>query len=281
MDNFNNLINIIKNITFANVVDILLVAYIFYKGFILIKETRAEQLIKGLILIVVATQLSKILGFTTLYWIIQNTLTVGLIALVIIFQPELRKGLEHIGRSRILSKKIFDNEAEIEKVVDEITIASLNLASTKTGALMVIEQDTGLNEFTVNGVNIDAVATSALLENIFVVNTPLHDGAVIIRKDRILAAACVLPLTEQSVRQELGTRHRAAIGITENSDAIAIVVSEETGTISLALNGKLTRNYNSERLKMVLTKLLQRSNSSTNTSMFKKVKTWLIKTDKK
>ena len=280
MGNITNLFSIIKNITFINVLDILIVAYIFYKLFMLIKETRAEQLIKGLVFIVIVMKVSQILGLITLYSIIQNTLTVGLIAIIVIFQPELRKALEHLGRSKVFSKKYFDTDEEIKKVVDEITIAAVDLSSTKTGALILIEQETGLSDFAVSGVRLDAIISSQLLENIFFENTPLHDGAVIIRRDRIYAAACVLPLTEQSISKELGTRHRAAIGITENSDCLAVVVSEETGTISLAINGKLTRNYNAERLKIVLEKAIKH-NITTDTAMFKKVKTWFSKTDKK
>lgn len=280
MGNLSSILSLIRNIEPRNIIDILIVAYIFYKILMLIKETRAEQLIKGLILVVVVMKLSQILGFVTLYWIIQNTLTVGLIAIIIIFQPELRKALEHLGRSRFFTKKFFENEEEMEKVVGELAIAATNLSSTKTGALIVIEQETGLSDFVQSGVKLDAIISSSLLENIFFENSPLHDGAVIIRRDRIYAAACVMPLTEQIVSKELGTRHRAAIGITENSDAIAIVVSEETGTISLAINGKLTRNYNAERLMLVLKKLFKRNMENYNT-MFKRVKTWLSKTRNK
>lgn len=280
MEKFSGILSIIKNITFKNIIDILIVAYILYKVFMLIRETRAEQLIKGLILIFIVTKLSEACGLVTLYWIIENTITVGVIALVVIFQPELRKALEHLGRSKILTKKIFESEEEIENLVGEIATAAGDLSSTKTGALIIIEQETGLNDIVQSGIKIDAATSSALLENIFVENTPLHDGAVIIRKDRIVAAACVLPLTEQNVSNELGTRHRASIGITENSDAIAVVVSEETGTISLALNGRLTRNYTPERLKNVLIRLLKR-NMNVDTNMVKKVKTWLTKTKNK
>ncbi|SKA79406.1 diadenylate cyclase [Caloramator quimbayensis] len=280
MGNLSSILSLIRNIEPRNIIDILIVAYIFYKILMLIKETRAEQLIKGLILVVVVMKLSQILGFVTLYWIIQNTLTVGLIAIIVIFQPELRKALEHLGRSRFFTKKFFESEEEMEKVVSELAIAATNLSSTKTGALIVIEQETGLSDFVQSGVKLDAIVSSSLLENIFFENSPLHDGAVIIRRDRIYAAACVMPLTEQLVSKELGTRHRAAIGITENSDAIAIVVSEETGTISLAINGKLTRNYNAERLMLVLKKLFKRNMENYNT-MFKRVKTWLSKTKNK
>lgn len=280
MEDIYNIMNIVKNITLWNIVDILIVAYILYKLIMLIRETRAEQLIKGLFLIVVVMKISEILGLVTINYIIKNTLTVGLIAVIVIFQPELRKALEHLGRSKILTRKIFDSDEEIQKVVDEIVIASVNLSESKTGALMIIEQETGLNDYLQSGIKIDAEVSSALLENIFVVNTPLHDGAVIIRRDRIAAAACVLPLTEQQVKKELGTRHRAGIGITESSDSVAVVVSEETGNISLALNGKLTRNYNGERLKLVLTKILER-NMNPDTSMVKKVKEWLTKKNEK
>ncbi len=280
MEDIYNIMNIVKNITLWNIVDILIVAYILYKLIMLIRETRAEQLIKGLFLIVVVMKISEILGLVTINYIIKNTLTVGLIAVIVIFQPELRKALEHLGRSKILTRKIFDSDEEIQKVVDEIVIAAVNLSESKTGALMIIEQETGLNDYLQSGIKIDAEVSSALLENIFVVNTPLHDGAVIIRRDRIAAAACVLPLTEQQVKKELGTRHRAGIGITESSDSVAVVVSEETGNISLALNGKLTRNYNGERLKLVLTKILER-NMNPDTSMVKKVKEWLTKKNEK
>lgn len=280
MGNFSNILTIVKNITIWNVLDILIVGYIFYKLYTLIRESRAEQLIKGLALIIIVLKLSDILQLVALHWILQNTLTVGLIAIIVIFQPELRKALEHLGRSRFLTRKFFDTEEEMQKVVDEITIAATNLSESKTGALIIIEQETGLRDYVANGILIDAAVSSALLENIFVVNTPLHDGAVIIRRDRIIAAACVLPLTEHEVKKELGTRHRAAIGITESSDAIAVVVSEETGNISLSINGRLTRNYNGERLKLVLTKIMEH-NKAKEATMYKKVKTWLTKVDKK
>lgn len=275
MGDITGILSIIKNINISNVVDIIIVAYILYKLFVLIHETRAEQLIKGLVFIVIVMKLSEVFGLITLYWLIQNTLTVGLIALIIIFQPELRKALEHLGRSKIFTKKLFDTDEEIERVVNEITIAAVNLSETKTGALIVIEQETGLNDFMESGIIIDAHATSALLENIFVENTPLHDGSVIIRRDRIIAAACVLPLTEQDLDKELGTRHRAAVGVTENSDCIAVIVSEETGTISLAINGRITRNYGAEKLKNILSKALKHNMISGKTT-FKKVKEWLL-----
>ncbi|WDC83615.1 diadenylate cyclase CdaA [Caloramator sp. mosi_1] len=280
MFDLNSMISIIKHITVLNVIDILIVAYIFYKLFSLIRKTRAEQLVKGLVFILLVMKASEILGLITLHWLIQNTLTVGLIALIIIFQPELRKALEHLGRSKILNRRIFDSDEEVEKVVNEIVIAADNLSKSKTGALIVIEQDTGLNDYVESGTVIDGIVSSQLLENIFVENTPLHDGAVIIRKDRIIAASCVLPLTEQFVSKELGTRHRAAIGITETCDALAVVVSEETGIISISINGKLVRGYNAERLKKVLYGVLKK-NIEIDTTLFKRVKVWLSKINSK
>ncbi|MEG0568203.1 MAG: diadenylate cyclase CdaA [Clostridium sp.] len=274
------MLSILENITIWNIVDILIVAYIFYKLFILIKETRAEQLIKGLVFIVVVMKLSEVFGLMALNYLIQSTLTVGVIALIIIFQPELRKALERLGRSKIITRKLFDTEEEIEDVTKEIAKSVQSLSQTKTGALIVIEMETGLVEYTENSTKIDGLVSSQLLENIFVENTPLHDGAVIIRRNRILAAAAVLPLTHQNVNKSLGTRHRAALGISEASDAIAIVVSEETGNISLAVNGRLTRNYNEEKLISVLTKVLKQ-NSTSSTTMVKRVKQWFKKIIKK
>lgn len=280
MFDINSMISILKHLTVLNVIDITIVAYIFYKLFILIRKTRAEQLVKGLVLILLVMKISEILGLITLHWLIQNTLTVGLIALIIIFQPELRKALEHLGRSKILNRRLFDSDEEVEKVVNEIVIAADNLSKNRTGALIIIEQDTGLNDYVESGTVIDGIVSAQLLENIFVENTPLHDGAVIIRKDRIVAASCVLPLTEQFVSKELGTRHRAAIGITETCDAIAVVVSEETGTISISINGKLVRGYNAERLKKVLYGILKKNIEIDNT-FFKRVKEWLTKINNK
>ena len=252
------LINTIKNISVWSVLDILVVSFIFYKGYMLIKETRAEQLLKGLVFIVALIPISYIFKLDMLYFILNKTLTIGVLSVIIIFQPEIRRALEHLGRSA------FDdihNSQSVEKrneVVNEITTAVENLAETKTGALIVIEQVTGLGDILASGTIIDAKVTSALLENIFVVNTPLHDGATIIRKDRIHASGCVLPLTNNNlINKKLGTRHRAAMGLSENSDALIIVVSEETGVISLAVNGKLTRNYDKDKLRTILIKLME------------------------
>jgi diadenylate cyclase len=267
--------NLVTRIRPVNIIDILIVSYIFYKLFMLIKETRAETLLKGLVLILIIMKVSEITGLITLYWIIKNAITVGFIALIIIFQPELRRALEHLGRSRLFAKPFMVTEEEVDNITSQLVEAAVSMSAEKTGALIVMEQETGLNDYIETGVKVDAALTSQLLENIFVVNTPLHDGAVIIRNNRIAAAACFLPLTENhTISKKLGTRHRAALGISECSDAIVIIVSEETGNISLAINGRLTRNYNAERLKDILTRIIQHRLSKRTTS-WERVNNWI------
>lgn len=233
-------------------VDILIIALIFYKIMDLIKETRAEQLIKGIVMLIIATKVSEMLGLHTVYWLLKNAMTVGFIAILIIFQPELRRALEHLGRGRFFSKGDMVDQ-ELDMMLDEINNAVAQLSKSKTGALIILEQDTGLNEHMETGIPIDSKVTAQLLVNIFIPNTPLHDGALVIRKNRIAAAACFLPLTQnQNLSKELGTRHRAALGITELSDALAIVVSEETGVISFAMEGKLSRYLDTKSLKEII-----------------------------
>lgn len=270
-----NIWNLLKHISIINIIDILIVSYILYKLFMLIKQTRAETLLKGLVLIIVIMKVSQFAGLITLYKIIESTIKVGFIALIILFQPELRRALEHLGRNGLFSKNLEVTEEEMDKIISQIVEAAVNLSKTKTGALIVIEQKTGLKDYIETGVKIDAMVSSQLLENIFVVNTPLHDGAVIIRNDRIESAGSFLPLTENSnISKQLGTRHRAAIGISENSDALVIVVSEETGNISLAVNGKLTRNYNGERLKDILIRIMKHRNEKKITA-WGWIKSWI------
>ena len=211
-----------------------------------------------------------------LYFILNKTLTIGVLSVVIIFQPEIRRALEHLGRSAFDETHNIRDVQEREKVIDEIVTAVQDLAETKTGALIAIEQGTGLGEVLASGTIVDAVVSSALLENIFVVNTPLHDGATIIRQDRIYASGCVLPLTSNnSINKKLGTRHRAGIGLSENSDALVIIVSEETGTISLAMSGRLTRNYDKEKLKTTLLTMMKNNENRKVKSAGERVKTWI------
>jgi diadenylate cyclase len=242
------------NIRIRDIFDILIVAMAFYKILMLIRETRAEQLIKGIFMLFALTKISEWLELYTLNWILDTTMTVGLIAILIVFQPELRRGLEYIGRSRFFTKSFMEIKREsLNEVFDEIVDAVASLSRQKIGALIVIERETGLNEVAETGTRIDGKVTSDLLINIFIPNTPLHDGAVIIKDDKIKAAGCFLPLTDNtSLSKDLGTRHRAALGISERSDCLVIVVSEETGSISMAERGSLARYLDTKTLKQIL-----------------------------
>lgn len=252
----NAIINIISSIRIMDVIDIAIVAYVFYKILMLIRETRAEQLIKGLVVLLVIMKVSEWAKLYVVHFILLNTMTLGLIALIIVFQPELRRALEYIGRNKIFFAKMAEEQEEaLNRTVHELVSAVVSLSREQIGALIVMERQTGLNEIVSTGVRVDAEISSGLLINIFIPNTPLHDGSVIIRKDRILAAGCFLPLSaNQSISKELGTRHRAALGIAEQSDALVIIVSEETGTISVALNGKLSRYLDANTLTSVIKK---------------------------
>ena len=278
MQNFITMVmNSLKSMSFTAIIDILEVAFIFYKGYMLIKETRAEQLLKGIAFIIILIPISAILNLSMLYFILSKTLTIGIISVVIIFQPEIRRALEHLGRSAFEDKHGFVDKEQRNIYVNEIVNAVSNLADSKTGALIAIEQGTGLGEIISSGTIIEAKITSNLLENIFVVNTPLHDGATIIGKDKILAAGCVLPLTNnKEINKKLGTRHRAGIGLSEISDALVIIVSEETGIISLAINGRLTRNYDKDRLRSILLKIMDHREEKNVKTAGKKVKTWIV-----
>ncbi len=243
-------------IRIRDILDIAIVAYLIYKGVKLVRETRAVQIITGIVVLVIATQLSGWFKLNAVNYILVNTMEVGLVAILVVFQPELRKALEKVGRSTVRSIT-SSQQANNDSIVMDIVNASSNLSSTKTGALIILERQTKLGDIIRTGVALNSDVTSELLENIFVPNTPLHDGAVIIGDNKIKAAACFLPLTQATnLSQELGTRHRAAIGITEIADCLSVVVSEETGRISVAQEGKLYRNISlpelEERLKSVL-----------------------------
>lgn len=242
------------------IIDISVVSWVVYKLIILVRETRAWQLIKGILLILIATELSRLLGLKTIYFILSGLLSVMAIGAIVLFQPELRRALEQIGRSRFKDIFIFDEEnsrIQVTAVIEEIVKACSELSAKYTGALIVIERETKIGEIINTGTQLESHVSSELLINLFVPDTPLHDGAVIIRDNRIKAAACFLPLTDNpNLSKELGTRHRAALGITEVSDSIAVVVSEESGKISFALNGGLTRNLTTDTLRKALNKNL-------------------------
>lgn len=260
--------NYILNIRMRDVMDIVIVALVIYKLYVLLRETRAEQLAKGIVVLLVLTKVSEWMELYTINWILNNAMTVGTLALLIVFQPELRRGLEYIGRSRLLSKSLIEIRGEsLSNVVDEIVEAVASLSRQKIGALIVMERQTGLNEVVETGTKIEGFVSSDLLINIFIPNTPLHDGAVIIKDDKIKAAACFLPLTDNSgLSKELGTRHRAALGISERSDSLAIIVSEETGAISIAENGTIARYLDAKTLRQILLDMYKPK--SNNQSLF-------------
>ncbi|MDU1599627.1 diadenylate cyclase CdaA [Peptostreptococcus anaerobius] len=270
----NKISQIALKISINDAIDMLIIAYIFYKMLMFIKDTRAEQLFKGVIMLLVATQLSGMLKLHTLYWILVKILEVGFILPFIIFQPELRAGLEHIGRNTSIIKFGGHGDSDIDKdqdlVIAEMVDALYDLASRKIGALVVLEGKTKINEIVDTGTKIEGRVTKQLLCNIFIPNTPLHDGAVVVRDKKIKSATCILPLTQRKdISKELGTRHRAAIGVSEMSDCLTLVVSEETGSVSITRSGKIYRDVTRERLTNILKNFYK--TKSENTNIFKEL----------
>ena len=253
--------NIIHRPTWIDYVDIIIIAFLIYQLVLLTRQTRAIQVLKGLAMIIVASYLSELIGLTALNWVLRSILNNGVIALMILFQPELRRALEQIGRSTKLDRSAQRDESE--RIVDEITQCLLRLSRRRVGALIVFEQRTGLKDITESsGTAIDSLISAPLLENIFEPNTPLHDGAVIIRGQRIVSAACVLTLSNNpAISRDLGTRHRAGLGVSESTDAIVLIVSEETGIISMARGGKLTRHLDAEGLRKLLGEMYHQEHS--------------------
>ena len=252
---FQNLLYQVPAIGISDIVDILVVSIIFYSLLRLIRSTSAARVARAILLLLAITLLTDVLNLYTLNWLLNKILEVGAIALIIVFQPELRRALEHIGRGNLFSREFFgsiiDNGSE--DTVREMHQAITDLAKRRVGALIVIEQRTGLGDIINTGTLIEGRISAPLIENIFEPNTPLHDGAMIIRNNEIVAAACILPLVEDiAVARELGTRHRAGLGISSVSDSITIIVSEETGVISMARDGKLVRYIDSKALRNLL-----------------------------
>ena len=251
----NLLWNVFNRPTIADILDILIVAFLLYELLMLTRETRASAVLKGLVMLVLASWFSDLLGLTALNWVLLNVVNNGAVVLVVLFQPELRKALEQIG-SGTLRKGGRRSDAASQNVVDELIACLLKLSRRRVGALIVLEQRIGLKDVVETGTALNSDISAALLENIFEPNTPLHDGAVVIRGNHIMAAACILSLSEgKGISRELGTRHRAALGITETTDAISLIVSEETGIISMARNGRLTRHLDRAALEELLTPL--------------------------
>lgn len=255
------------NIGIRDIIDILVVAYLIYIVLAWIKDTRTWALFKGVVIILAVASGAYILQLHTLWWVVSNTITVGTIALLVVFQPELRRALEQIGRGKLF-ESLLSNGGEhgdglSNEAIDGITKACVHMSKFKTGALIVLEQETQLGDVERTGIKIDSAISSQLLINIFEKNTPLHDGAVIIKNNRISAATCFLPLSDSmEISKDLGTRHRAAIGISEVTDALVLVVSEENGTISCVRNGKIKRGLDAELIKKILvaTQKKKRSN---------------------
>ncbi|MCI6157435.1 MAG: diadenylate cyclase CdaA [Peptoniphilaceae bacterium] len=251
---FRNLTSLLTTFQVTDLIDILVISVIVYYIILLVKETRAEQLIKGFIVILVFAQLSEALNLYTVHWVLSNLMTVVVILIIVVFQPELRRAFERLGRSRGWLLNFANNEdKKTESRIEEIVRACMSLSRQKIGALIVLEGNTGLNDIIESGTEIDGYVTAELLINIFIPNTPLHDGAVVIRNDKVLAAGVFLPLTQNiNLDRELGTRHRAALGISERSDALVVVVSEETGLISICSNGEIVRHLDEQTLRDML-----------------------------
>ncbi len=255
MDVFNEMI---KNFRWAlDALDIALVAFIIYRIILLIKGTRAVQMLLGLAVIMAVYVGSQVTELYTLQWILDNFLSSIVLVIVVIFQSDIRRALMHVGRNPFFADAAYREET---RIIDELVAAAVNLASKRVGALVVIERETGLKSFMEVGVEIDAKISADLISAIFMPASPIHDGALVLQRGRLMKAGCFLPLTENpDISKNLGTRHRAAIGLTEAVDAVAIVVSEETGKISVVVGGRITRDLDSKSLRRILTRLLDSS----------------------
>ena len=256
----------IPRITWTDIIEIVIIAFVIYNVMVWIKNTKAWVLLKGIIIVVIFALIAYILNLKTILWIAGKTISVGIIALVIIFQPELRRALEQLGRKKILFGLFRFNDGREKgerfssKTAEEIVRACFDMGAAYTGALIVIEQDMVLEEYEKTGITVDGLVTSQLLINIFEHNTPLHDGAVIIRGDRVVAATCYLPLSDNnSLNKALGTRHRAGVGISEVTDSMTIIVSEETGRVSVAVGGELIHDIDADSLRNKLEYLRRRT----------------------
>lgn len=252
--------NLLEHPDWRNLADVLILAILIYQVIKLVMHTRSNSLFKGIAVVLVMAWLASALHLNAVSWLLTQIISMGLLFIVILFQPEFRRGLEQIGRSKMMRRLIGlpnrQNPERVEENVTEIVRAMNNMARKKIGALIVVERHTGLGDVIETGTVVDAQISQPLIENIFEPNTPLHDGAMVIRNRRIEAAACILPLSEDtSISRDLGTRHRAAIGITETTDAVSLIVSEETGIISMAREGRLTRHLDGRSLNILLTEL--------------------------
>ena len=257
-----------------DIVEIIIIAFTIYQIILWVRNTRAWMLVKGIIFLLFFSVVAILLKMDVILWIFKNAINVGIIAVLIVFQPELRSALEQLGRKNVISSVLsFENDDDDVKVSDKTVSALVKACSemsrSKTGALIVLENEILLKEIEKTGIGIDAIFTSQLIINIFEHNTPLHDGAVIIRDNRIVSATCYLPMSDNlELSKELGTRHRAAVGVSEVSDSLTVIVSEETGAISLAMNGALTRDIDSGDLRQRINEILGRSDSDNKRRSF-------------
>ena len=248
-----------RNFGLRSAIDIVVVAVVFYQFYMLIKRTRAVQLVKGVMVLLTVSLLAKYFKLVTISYLLDTLFQMFVIAIPVVFQPELRKALEQLGRGSFFTRHpLLPGVNNLEQVAEELVRCTQVLSKNRIGALIVIERKTGVQDFVETGIKIDGVVSSEFLVNIFIPNTPLHDGAVIIRGDRVAAAGCFLPLSENpNIQKELGTRHRAALGLTEITDALVIVVSEETGAISVGIDGALTRFMDEKMLRELLLRELE------------------------
>lgn len=268
---FIQLQGLLSSITILDIIDIVVVAYFLYRVYLMLKNTHAATLFKGLMVLALFMIICRWMNLHVISWLLEKSMTIIMVALPVVFQPELRRALEQIGRGRLFHKRSELDEQELEDMLDNVADAARIMGAHKVGALIVFERNSGLAERIETGVAIDGLVSSGLLQNIFVKDTPLHDGAVIVRGNRIMAASCLLPLTEnRNLSQELGTRHRAAIGLSEQSDAVIVVVSEETGTISVARNGEIMRYLTVDDVKEILRKSIYQPHK--NTTLLEKIK---------
>lgn len=249
--------NILHRPRIADILDILIVAFLIYQLLKYTRQTRVSQVAKGIVVLLLASWLSELFGMRTLSTLLKWVISAGPVVLIVVFQPEIRRMLEGIGNSSLFDRvKTDDREIEVALIVTEMTRALLNMAKRRVGALIVIERRTRLTEIINTGTQVDGLISQPLIENIFEPNTPLHDGAVIVRGDRVVAAACLLNLSEGTgISRDLGTRHRAGLGISETTDAAVFIVSEETGIVSMARGGKLTRHLDARSIELILHEL--------------------------
>jgi len=277
-----NVSNIVAGIAVSDIIDILIVTFLVYKILGFIRSSRAEQLAKGLLIIVAAAVISGVFQFYVINWILEKLLSVGLIAIVVVFQPELRRMLEYLGRGKFATKAFSMDMEKISENVGIIVSSIDYFSQRKEGAIIVIERETALLDIAETGTIIDSKLSEELLENIFYKGSPLHDGAVILRSERIYAAGCVLPLTSNhNLSKELGTRHRAGLGISEVSDAVSIIVSEETGIISMAVDGKLNRFLDLKTVEKFLLNMYLNELDENQTAFQKIASVWRKRTNGK